>query len=176
MPQNVPDFPTLLKSARRTAVHLEMRDSYGVTGEAEEFEQWKRTGEVDLDPESEGWSGWVPLVRETIARGVVMRRARIVSEPVSDYIRYEHATTSVNLAAGEQVRWPPRRKALYVALPGADFWLFDDRLVRFNIFTGSGDWADPRFEITDNPAVVQLCSSAFESVWESGIPHESYAV
>ncbi|MBB5120059.1 hypothetical protein FHS36_003497 [Streptomyces eurocidicus] len=39
MPQNVPDFPTLLKSAQRTAVHLEMRDNYGVVGEPDEFEQ-----------------------------------------------------------------------------------------------------------------------------------------
>ncbi|MGW2370153.1 DUF6879 family protein [Streptomyces sp. NPDC001667] len=176
MPQNVPDFPTLLRSAQRTAVHLEMRDTYGVAGEAEEFEHWKRTSEVDLDPDSEGWSGWVPLVRDAIARGVVMRRARIVSEPASEYIRYEHASTSVNLAAGEQVRWLPRRKALDIALPGADFWLFDGHLVRFNIFTGDGDWADPRFEMTEDPAVVGLCASAFEAVWERGIPHEEYKV
>ncbi|MBB5120058.1 hypothetical protein FHS36_003496 [Streptomyces eurocidicus] len=131
---------------------------------------------MDLDPESENWSGWVPLVRETVARGVVARRARIVSEPVTEYIRYEHASTPVNLAAGELVRWLPRRKALDVALPGADFWLFDGRLVRFNIFTGDGDWADPRCEMTGDPAVARLCASAFEVVWERGILHERYVV
>ncbi|MBZ4318989.1 DUF6879 family protein [Streptomyces huiliensis] len=176
MPQNVPDFPTLLRSARRTAVHLEMRDSYSVAGEAAEFEQWKRTGQVDLDPDSEGWSRWVSMVREATGRGVVMRRARIVSEPVSEYIKYEHATTAVNVAVGEQVRWLPRRRALGIAVPAADFWLFDGRLVRFNLFAGDGGWADPQFEVTEDPAVAQLCSSAFDAVWERAIPHEEYKV
>ncbi|MFI9160745.1 DUF6879 family protein [Kitasatospora aureofaciens] len=34
MTQNVPDFSALLRGARRTAVHLEMRDVYGVADEA----------------------------------------------------------------------------------------------------------------------------------------------
>ena len=29
-----------------------------------------------------------------------------------------------------------------IALPGADFWLFDSKIIRFNIFTGDGNWAD----------------------------------
>jgi hypothetical protein len=72
------------------------------------------------------------LVRHHVARGVKFRRARIVSEPVTDYIRFEHAITAgVNLAGGEQVRWLPRRRASDLCLPGNDFWPFDGRLVRF---------------------------------------------
>jgi hypothetical protein len=80
----------------------------------------------------------------TLARGVVMRRARIVSEPVTDYIRWEHAVTPLNLDAGEQVRWLPRRHASDIPLPGNDFWLIDGRLAMFHFFTGDGDWADHR--------------------------------
>ncbi|MBH1935955.1 hypothetical protein I5Q34_17035 [Streptomyces sp. AV19] len=177
MPQNdVPDFSELLRAARRTAVHLEMRDSYAVGDEAGGFEQFRRTGEADLDPDSAFWLGWTPLVREAVGRGIVMRRARIVSEPVTDYIRYEHALTPVNIAVGEQVRWLPRREASDIALPGNDFWLIDDRLVQFNLFTGDGDWASPGEACTEDPAVVRLCSSAFEAVWERGIDHEKYTV
>jgi hypothetical protein len=173
--QNVPDFSELLAGAQRSAVHLEMRDSYGIAGEAAEFEQFKRTGvHPDVDPESEGWSGWVSLVRGAISRGVVMRRARIVSEPVTDYIRYEHAGTVVNLAAGEQVRWLPRRQASDIALPGNDFWLFDGRIIRFNHFTGDGASGGP--EMCEDPTVAKLCASAFETVWERGIDHEKYTV
>ncbi|MDH6704105.1 hypothetical protein P3T27_000806 [Kitasatospora sp. MAA19] len=174
MTQNVPDFSALLKGAQRTAVHLEMRDVYGVADEAEEFAEFKRSGDVDLDPDSEGWAGWVPLVRETIGRGVVMRRARIVSEPVTDYIRWEHALTPVNVAAGEQVRWLPRRLASDVPLPGNDLWLIDDRLVLFHWFTGDGDWAG--YEYTEDPAVVKMVSNAFETVWERALPHDQYPV
>ncbi|MET8539939.1 DUF6879 family protein [Kitasatospora sp. NPDC004799] len=174
MTQNVPDFSALLKGARRSAVHLEMRDVYGVADEAAAFEAFKRVGSVDLDPESEGWAGWVPLVRETVGRGVAMRRARIVSEPVTDYIRWEHALTAVNIAAGEKVRWLPRRLASDIPLPGNDLWLIDDRLVLFHWFTGDGDWAG--HEYTEDPAVVTMVSHAFETVWKRGIPHDRYPV
>lgn len=175
MSQNdVPDFAELLKSARHTAVHLEMRDSYSVGDETETFERFLRTGEADLDPDSAFWQGWTPLVREAVGRGVSMRRARIVSEPVTDYIRYEHALTPVNIAVGEQVRWLPRPQASEIALPGNDLWLIDDRLVLFHYFTGDGDWAG--HEYSEDPAVVRLCASAFEAAWERGVDHEKFTV
>ncbi|MBP0448620.1 hypothetical protein J5Y04_03555 [Kitasatospora sp. RG8] len=171
-----PDFSELLKGAQRTAVHLEMRDSYGVADELPAVERFKQTGQSDLDPESEYWAPWTAMVREAVARGVVLRRARIISEPVTDYIRYEHAMTPVNIGAGEEVRWLPRRRASDLALPGNDFWVFDGRAVRFNHFTGTGDWADPRTSYTEDEAVARLCSSAFEAVWERAVPHEQYIV
>ncbi|KNB51998.1 DUF6879 family protein [Streptomyces caatingaensis] len=177
MSQNdMPHFSELLRAARRTAVHLEMRDNYAVSDEAGGFGHFLRTGEADIDPDSDFWEGWTSLVRETVGRGVVMRRARIVSEPVTDYIRYEHALTSVNVAVGEQVRWPPRRAASDISLPGNDFWLIDARAVRFDSFTGDGDWGSPPDAGSEAPTVVRLRSSAFETVWERGIGHEKYEV
>ncbi|WP_199548932.1 DUF6879 family protein [Streptomyces sp. N35] len=174
MPQNVPSFAELLDGARHSAVHLEMRDAYGVDNEAEDFAHWKRTGETDTDPNSAYWTPWVELIRRTVARGVAVRRARIVSEPVSDYIRYEHASTVVNVVAGEQVRWLPRRSASDIALPGNDFWLIDQRLIRWNHFTGDG--ASGGGEISEDPAAAKLCADAFETVWERAIPHNEYKI
>ncbi|MFD0403313.1 DUF6879 family protein [Kitasatospora sp. NPDC127121] len=173
---NVPDFAALLRSAQRTAVHLEMRDSYAVGDEAEEIDRFARTGGIELDPEASWWPEWLGLVRETVGRGVVMRRARIVSEPVTDYIRWEHAVTPMNLAAGELVRWLPRSQASDIALPGNDFWLIDDKLVLFHFFTGYGDWAEPGFAFFEDSATVRLVSCAFEAVWERGTPHDKYSV
>ncbi|MBT2676847.1 hypothetical protein J7E95_39900 [Streptomyces sp. ISL-14] len=174
MPQNVPSFAELLDSTLRSAVHLEMRDAYGVADEADDFDHWQRTGERDTDPESPYWSEWTSLIRRTVARGVVVRRARIVSEPVSDYIRYEHAGTQVNIDAGEQVRWLPRRQASDIALPGNDFWLLDGRLIRWNHFTGDG--ASGGGEYSENPASAKLCAEAFEAVWARATPHENYKI
>ncbi|MFI1524654.1 DUF6879 family protein [Kitasatospora cineracea] len=172
---NATAFSDLLATTRHSAVHLEMRDSYGVSGEAEQFEVFRRTGaRPDLDPEGEDWADWVPMIRSAVARGVVVRRARIVSEPVSEYIRFEHAGTPVNLAAGELVRWLPRRRASDLALPGNDFWLFDATLVRFNHFTGDGASAGP--EMCEDAAVAKLCADAFEAVWERAVPHEQYSI
>lgn len=174
MSQSVPSFAELLDSARESAVHLEMRDSYGVAAEADAFARWRETGQVDDDPQSPYWAPWTQLIRRTITRGVVVRRARIVSEPVSDYIRYEHAGTVVNVTAGEQVRWLPRRQASDIALPGNDFWLIDNRLIRWNHFTGDG--ASAPGEISEDPAAARLCAEAFEAVWARAIPHDEYKI
>jgi hypothetical protein len=174
MSQSEPGFDELLAAVRHSAVHLELRDSYGVRDEAEDFERWRRSGQRDTDPASRYWTPWVGLIRRTVARGVTVRRARIVSEPVSEYIRYEHAGTRVNIEAGEQVRWLPRRRASDIALPGNDFWLFDGGTVLFNHFSGDGDWSPPGWEVRTEPAVARLASAAFEAVWERGIPHGTY--
>lgn len=160
-----------LAEAHRSAVHLEMRDSYMLDDPG--FLAWQR-GERP-DP-VEQWQGWVDLVRSTVARGVVMRRARIVSEPVSEYIRWEHELTVMNLEAGELVRWLPRRRATSIALPGNDFWLVDGELVIVNHFDGNGQKPERGYELVDNPDVAKLCGSAFEAVWERAIPHEEYRV
>ncbi|MFG3045292.1 DUF6879 family protein [Streptomyces sp. NPDC048241] len=174
MSQRLPSFAELLDSAVDSAVHLEMRDAYGVAGEVAGFARWKETGEVDDDPESPYWAPWTELVRRTLARGVSVRRARIVSEPVSDYIRYEHAGTGVNVAAGEEVRWLTRRRASDLCLPGNDFWLIDGRLVRWNHFTGDG--ASAPGEITEEAGAARLCEAAFEAVWARAIPHAEYKI
>ncbi|MGW1835911.1 DUF6879 family protein [Streptomyces sp. NPDC002067] len=176
MSQKEPGFRELLAAARHSAVHLEMRDAYGVGNEAEDFENWKRTGHRDADPGSAYWAPWVKLIGDTVARGVTVRRARVVSEPVTEYIRYEYAGTSVNLHAGEQVRWLPRRQASDIALPGNDCWVFDGETVLFNHFTGDGNWSEPGWELRTEPSVARLASAAFETVWERGIPHEKYQV
>ncbi|MGW5336578.1 DUF6879 family protein [Streptomyces bauhiniae] len=174
MPQNELRFNDLLDSAQHSAVHLEMRDTYGVGDEADDYEQWRATGRRDADPDSAYWAPWVDLIQRATARGVTVRRARIVSEPVTEYIRYEHAGTSVNVLAGEQVRWLPRRQAVDLLLPGCDLWIFDGTSVLFNHFSGDGGWADPPLELRTEPGLVKQCTDAFESVWKRATPHDQY--
>ncbi|WP_371653394.1 MULTISPECIES: DUF6879 family protein [unclassified Streptomyces] len=176
MPQNsaVPSFAEMLAGCHVSAVHLEMRDAYGIAAEAAEFEAWKAGDDGSRYDRTGRRRAWLDLVRETVGRGVVMRRARIVSEPVSEYIKYEHAGTPLNIEAGESVRWLARRQASDIALPGNDFWLFDERVVRFNHFTGDGASGGP--EVTDAPAVARLCTSAFETVWQRATPHADFKV
>jgi len=46
--------------------------------------------------------------------------AAVVSEPVSDYIRWEHSISEGNVDAGEDVRWLPRSAMFDLMVPGAD--------------------------------------------------------
>lgn len=163
-------FDELFARCTRQAVHLEMRDDY--TPSDPVFIDW-RSG-ATIDPR-ERWREWYDLMSATTARGVVVRRARIVSEPVTDFIKYEYdLTEGLNLAAGEDVRWLPRRQASDIAMPGNDFWVFDNRLVRFNYFAGNGE--ETGDELVDDEAVVRLCASAFEFVWQRAIPHREYRI
>ncbi|WP_327401416.1 hypothetical protein OG194_15380 [Streptomyces sp. NBC_01288] len=170
----VPTIAELMDKCTRSAVHLEMRDHYGVAAEADDFGTWLETGQLDTDPGSPDWAPWVDLVSSAVARCVAVRRARIVSEPVTDYIRYEHASTGVNVHAGEQVRWLPRRRASDIALPGNDFWLFDDQVIRWGYF--SGDGAMIGHEVSEDPAAAKLCAESFEAVWARAIPHGQYQI
>ncbi|MFF0478558.1 DUF6879 family protein [Streptomyces sp. NPDC004284] len=171
MSSSVPSFAELLGRCERSAVHLEMRDSYAST---DRFEAWKRGERIDWDDRVSWWHPYDQLITDTVARGVSIRRARIVSEPVTEYIRWEHYVTHANVTAGEDVRWLPRRRATDIALPGNDFWLFDGKLLRVHHF--SGDGAVVEDEITDDPATVKLCASAFEAVWDRAVPHHLYAI
>jgi hypothetical protein len=77
-------FDELFRTTLRSAVHLEMRDGYMLDDPA--FAVWREGGRLILDdPESEHWRD---LVRSAVSRGVDVQRARIVSEPVSEYIRF----------------------------------------------------------------------------------------
>lgn len=159
-----------LAKAERSAVHLEMRDSY--TPDDPEFASWREGRRYGPGTLPDWWWPWHNVVTETTGRGVAVRRARIVSEPVSDYIRYEYDLTFANIAAGEQVRWLSRRQASDIALPGTDFWLFDETTVIFNHFTGNGEPSAK--ETSTDTAVVTLCRMAFESVWNRAVPHGDY--
>ena len=163
----VPPFSELIAATASSAVHLEMRDAY--TPDDQRFLDWL-AGKPLPRPANPAWS---ELVRIHTARGVRFRRLRVVSEPLADYIRFEHAITSeVNVSAGEDVRWLPRRRASDLCLPGNDFWLFDDRLIRFSYFSGDGHILED--EMVSVPAVARMCSAAFEAAWERAIQHTAY--
>ncbi|WP_274910922.1 DUF6879 family protein [Streptomyces sp. WZ-12] len=160
-----------LASAQHSAVHLEMRDAYQPSDP--DFIAWQNGKR--LDPAADRSTWWRPFldaVAEATGRGVSMRRARIVSEPVTDYIRYEHDISFTNVAAGELIRWLPRRRAVDIPLPGADLWMFDGSSVLFTHFSGVGEVVEREWRT--EPAVVELAGSAFEAVWKRAIPHEEY--
>ena len=59
-----------------------------------------------------------------------------------------------------------------VALPGNDFYLFDDQLAVFLLYAGNG-LATGKLRSAD-PADLRLCRSAFEALWKLSIPHSEY--
>ncbi|MER7794290.1 DUF6879 family protein [Streptomyces sp. NPDC097640] len=172
MPSSIPtSFDEQLANAKRSAVHLEMRDMYYSNPR---FEAWQKGERVNWDDRTSWWRPFHQDIADAVARGVVVRRARVVSEPVSDYIRWEHYQTRANVAAGEQVRWLARRRAADLLMPGCDFWIFDNQVIRVHDFSGNGDWLGEGF--FDDKALVELNATAFESIWERAVPHDQYEI
>jgi hypothetical protein len=169
----VPGAPTvedLLGLCARSALHLELRDGYMRSDPW--FLEWRAGRRYDPADRDSWWHPFNQVVADAVARGVDVRRARVVSEPVSEYIRFEYDLTFTNVIAGEHVRWLPRRRATDLALPGNDFWLFDGRLVLVNHFTGEGEIAG--HEVIEDAALANLCETAFEAVWERAVPHDEF--
>ena len=123
-----------------------MRDGYSRTDPM--FTGWRQGQRFDPADWDSWWRPWLDIVVAARSRGVIIRRARIVSEPVSEYIRWEYDITFTNVEAGEDVRWLPRRRASDLLLPGNDFWVFDDRVVLWNHFTGEGEVSPEGWEMT----------------------------
>ena len=65
---------------------------------------------------------WITRVRENCGNGRTMERVRVISNPLSDYERFELALYPHSRAAGEKIRVVERRSVE----DAEDFWLFDD--------------------------------------------------
>ena len=161
-----------LARAHTSAVHLEMRDHYRLDDPG--YIAWRAGTRIDPADRTSWWDGWHDHVAAAAERGVSVRRARIVAEPVTDYVRWEHHLTFGNVAAGEVVRWLPRRLAVGLMLPATDFWLFDGATLLLHHFGGDGRLDEDGREYTTDPGLVEACAAAFEAVWQRAIPHEEY--
>jgi hypothetical protein len=158
----------LTSSFRRSMVNLETRDAYGTETELPHMARWAR-GESD---DFEWLQDWCQRMRDHSKAGRTMRRAKIVSEPLSDYQRWAYSVTAPMVEAGEDIRWVPRRAISTICVPGNDFYLFDDQLVVFLHYAGSG--LNTAFTSTSDPAVVEMCRDSFEKVWSLSIDHSAY--
>jgi hypothetical protein len=116
-------FAELIEATQTSAIRIEMRDTYDETEQG--YAEWQETGDISVGANASGWIDHFAIVRAAAARGVTMRRVRVISEPASPYMRWEHASTQLNIEAGEDIRWLPRTQAADLLLPGADCWVFD---------------------------------------------------
>jgi hypothetical protein len=162
------EFQDLTASIRHSAVHLETRDAYGTETELPHMAKWAAGEPDDLD-----WlQGWCMKVRDHVAKGRTVRRAKVVSEPLSDYQRWAYTLVGPMVDAGEDIRWVPRRRVSSVMIPGNDFYVLDDETVVFLHYAGSG--LNIALTTSTDPADVEMCRAAFDRVWALSVPHRDY--
>jgi Family of unknown function (DUF6879) len=92
------------------------------------------------------------MVRAATGEGRLFSRVRVVSVPLSDYIRFGMWVSGYTREAGDDVRYLTRDQAEAAKLPEHDFWLFDSRLLLRMHFAD-----DSRFvgaEVIEEPAAI----------------------
>jgi hypothetical protein len=161
-------FIDLFRTFERTAYHLELQDSYSTPEEDGPFRLF-----LDGEPDDYAWfREWEELVREVTASGRQMKRARVVTEPHTDYVRWCMVVAHRNIEAGEDIRYLPRHLIDPSELTTDDWWLFDDNLIAFTLFTPDG--AASGVAITTDPVIVEHCRAVWNRVWDKGVPHAEY--
>jgi hypothetical protein len=114
----MPDLAWWLQNFERSAFRLETLPVYNVPQEAEMVARFKRGEPVDLPDDHP----WLERVRHHCRSGKLMRRVRVVSHPLTDYLRMEMSWYRKSAEAGEDIRITETRLS-------GDFWLFDDQTV-----------------------------------------------
>jgi hypothetical protein len=173
-PGEVP-FEGLVAAAQHSVARLEMREIYDRSDPA--YQRWCAGSRVESEILVDGFGWWRDLVTSALARGVQWRRLRVVPEPLTEYLRWEHHLAGhVNVGVGEELRWLSARNASDLLLPVNDLWCFDRRTVQFQHFSPQGDEnvEFDRDEVTGDLEVVERVMSAFEHAWERAVPHEQY--
>lgn len=162
-------FNALFREAKREAFHLEVKDTYETPDESEPFRKFM----IGEDDDYLWFQPWMDHVREVTAQGVAVRRARVVSEPHTDYTKFAKAVARFNAEAGEDVRYLPRDLIDPAELTSDDWWLFDGRLVAFTIFEPAGRWVGGA--VTEDPRILDYVCEVRDRVWGQAIPLEEYS-
>ncbi|WP_225728046.1 MULTISPECIES: DUF6879 family protein [unclassified Nocardia] len=164
-------FDQLIDEAQHRAFHLETNDDYLAPGEADSLRAW--LADPSGDPGGDWFEPWARQVRATVARNVVVQRARIVSEPHTAYTKYLLALAEHNVAAGEDVRYLPRAEADPADAAAEDFWMLDDSTVAYSLFDAAGYWVGAA--ATRDPVLVAAAAEIRDRVWAAAIPFGDYA-
>jgi hypothetical protein len=161
----------LFNSFERDAFHLELRDDYGSPIEDTPYARWQR-GEHD---DYEWLVPWMSMIKRVTAEGKQVRRVRVITEPHSEYVTWEHSLTDMNIEAGEDIRWLPRHQlpeGITFPVSGCDWWLYDDRLLAVGHFDDEGRVLGS--ELIEAPATVAECVRVRDLLWSLATPHREY--
>jgi hypothetical protein len=164
--QLVRDFDSLFQ---HRVFRLETLDWYDAPNEREPYRRFLAGEQVDP-----AWrEPWKALVRGVRASGRTMSRVHVVTEPVSDYIRFEllHVYPA-NVEAGEDVRILGRKRANDEWLGFYDYWLFDDDLAAILVYDAAGSVT--RVELDRTPATLEWFRSERDDMLRLAAPLGKY--
>ncbi|MGC4808204.1 DUF6879 family protein [Micromonospora sp. DT233] len=166
------EFNRLFRDFRYTAYRLETLQRYDVSYEQDEFARFL-AGETR--GEFPGIATWCDTVRAAVEAGKRMHRVHVVTEPLSDYVRFECGWAYEHtVEAGEDVRlivvvaddWP-------AALPHYDYWLFDSSHLVAMYYDEEGRFLSG--ELISEPAKIVEANLWRDAAVSTSIPYRTFA-
>lgn len=117
---------------------------------------------------------WASLIHAGRVAGKVHQRVHVVTEPLTNYMRYEIAWAyRQSTAAGEDVRIIPRSHGDWPeGVSHDDFWLFDSSEMYLMHYDTGGMWLGAEL-ITDSARIVAACRQR-DAAWHQAIPWRQY--
>ena len=158
-------FGHLFNSFEESAFRLETLDAYSIPQETPEFDRYLRGEQLPTDPNSE----WVKLVADRVRLGKIMQRVRVISTPLTPYLRYEidwgYLYSSI---VGEDIRLIERSRLKPDMQAPNDYWLFDRRILIAMQYDSVGHFLFAREE--DSADRVQFACDLSDSLLPLAVP------
>lgn len=159
------DWAELFSKFERSAWRWEAQKIYREPVEQEPLSDFLAGKEPDLSYMDQ----WLAEVRRATAEGRRFARVRMLTDPLTPYLRFELAVSGRNIDAGEEIRVIPEARARALGLPEYDFWLFDDDLAAVMHFDEGG------FTHADLVAVPYQVAPFLEIrdlAWQNAVPFD----
>lgn len=155
IPPGAPEFVDRFHQYRYSVFRLETLQNYGNSGEDGAFAAWRAGRPIPMTPELRTWT---QMIRANAQAGRIMQRVHVVTEPLSDYIRFELAGYAPNVEAGEDIRIIPvhDRGHWPTDVPQHDYWLFDSNELYDQHYDADGWWLGTEL-IRDPERIVDAC-------------------
>lgn len=151
------DLESLFDEFEAVAFRLETLPFFPADSRKPAYHEFASTGTLPSDHNA----AWRSEIREGTAGGRSYRRLRLFSKPLSEYEKYEQASFSLSLEAGEDIRAVHRIDPV----PDPDFWAFDDRWIAVMDYDSEGEFrgADVREMSASDRDLVTKWMRVFET-------------
>jgi hypothetical protein len=146
------EFNRLLATFGRSAFRLETQPAYALGYERADFDRFLAGAPVP-PPELDWWRPWLDQIASLTGEGKTVSRVRVLTEPPTDYQRWEVWGARWNAEAGERVGYMRQSHAERIGLPlDHDWWLLDDERLIIMRYNSVGE-IDIK-ELTTDPGTV----------------------
>ena len=159
----------LFEGFQESMYRLETLQAYDVAYERARYEAFLTGEPVDPTP-----GPWQATIRRHRDAGRAVERVHVVVEPLTDYLRYEIATSyRRNITAGEHIAMIPATSGHWPAgVPTQDYWLFDDRDLWTMRYDPQGQFVAA--EQATDPAQIHDAVEGKRAALAAGIPLDTY--